>query len=170
MVHNQKRFSTLDYKENKVTDETRSVWLPINSQLREEAVYKVQLMDLYLQDNNQYQLSGLTEEVSRIFSSKYQLSRPYEFPDRVHLQVTFEFDLNLYRIDRDVYSLFDWIGDLGGLLEGLSIIMAFILSLLHYRQFEHYMIEKLYSKKKGVGDVDDNQKPTGGGPDDPGMP
>ena len=54
MVHNQKRFSTLDYKENKVTDETQSVWLPINSQIREEAVYKVQLMDLYLQDNNRY--------------------------------------------------------------------------------------------------------------------
>ena len=71
MVVNQKRFSTLDYKENKVTTETRSVWYPINSQLREEAVYKVQLMDLHLQDNNHYQFSGLTEETTRIFSSKY---------------------------------------------------------------------------------------------------
>ena len=87
----------------------------------------------------------------------------------MHLQVTFEFDLNLYRIDRDVYSLFDWIGDLGGLLEGLSIIMAFILSLLHYKQFEHYMIEKLYSKK-GEGDEDGGSKPAGGGPDDPDIP
>ena len=86
----------------------------------------------------------------------------------MHLQITFEFDLNLYRIDRDVYSLFDWIGDLGGLLEGLSIIMAFILSLLHYRQFEHFMIEKLYSKRGGDGDG--GSKPTGGDPDNPGNP
>ena len=87
----------------------------------------------------------------------------------MHLQVTFEFDLNLYRIDRDVYSLFDWIGDLGGLLEGLSIIMVSILSLLQYRPFEHYMIEKLYSKKGG-GDADGSLKPTGGGPDDQSIP
>ena len=107
--------------------------------------------------------------MSRIFSSKYVQSRPYEFPDRVHLQVTFELDLDLYRIDRDVYSLFDWIGDLGGLSEGLTIILAFILSLLHYRAFEHYMIEKLYSKK-GVGDAYRISRPTSGDPHDPGMP
>ena len=52
MVHNQKRFSTLDFKENKVTEETRSVWLPVSSQVREENVYKVKIIDLYLQDSN----------------------------------------------------------------------------------------------------------------------
>ena len=47
----------------------------------------------------------------------------------MQMQVTFEFDLTLYRIDRDVYSLLDWVGDVGGLNEGLFIIFKVILAL-----------------------------------------
>ena len=62
------------------------------------------------------------------------------------MQVTFEFDLTLYRIDREVYSLFDLIGDLGGLAEGLFIILAIILGSLTFNNFDHFLIEHLYGK------------------------
>jgi len=62
-----------------------------------------------------------------IFSQSYQLSRPYEFVDNVHLQISFEFDLTLYRVDRDVYSILDWVGDVGGLTEGFYIFLQLIL-------------------------------------------
>ena len=81
---NQIRFSTAFYDDQKVTREARFVWIPFNTQLREEIVYKVQLTDLDLQDSL-YQFSGLTEEVSRIFSNVQHTIRPYEFPDNVHL-------------------------------------------------------------------------------------
>ena len=74
--------------------------------------------------------------------------RPYEFPDRVHLQLTYEFDLDLYRIDRDVYSILDWIGDIGGLNEGLFVILGIILSYFNYNTFEHFMIEHLFFKRE----------------------
>lgn len=45
----------------------------------------------------------------------------------MHLQITFEFDLTLYRIDRDVYSILDWVGDVGGLNEGLFLILKVFL-------------------------------------------
>ena len=63
----------------------------------------------------------------QIFTNSYQLTRPYEWPDRVHMQVTFEFDLTLYRIERDVYSFLDWVGDVGGLFEGLYLILKVVL-------------------------------------------
>ena len=63
------------------------------------------------------------------------------------MQVTFEFDLDLYMIDRDVYSILDWIGDIGGLSQGLAIIFAYLIGLVKFNEFQHFMIENLYRKK-----------------------
>lgn len=77
-------------------------------------------------------------------SNKYQLMRPYEFPDRVHFQISFEFDLTLYRVDRDVYSILDWIGDVGGLNEGLFLFFHIILIFSQFYDLEHFLIERLF--------------------------
>ena len=95
-------------------------------------MHKLQLTDLNLQDQY-YQFSKITEDDRRIFSFDQKQSRPYEFPDRVHLQITFEFDRTLYRIDRDVYSFLDWLGDMGGLSESLLFIFAGVIALGSYR-------------------------------------
>ena len=63
------------------------------------------------------------------------------------MQVTYEFDLDLYRVDRDVYSILDWIGDVGGLREGLFILFSIIFGFLNFNKFEHFMIEHLYQKR-----------------------
>lgn len=146
ILQNNQRFETrvYDYDE-KVQSEARTVWIPINSQVREEIVFKVQLTDLRLQDAY-YQFSALTEDDRAIFSNKQQLVRPYEFPDSVHMQVTYEFDLDLYRIDRDVYSILDWIGDVGGLREGLFIFLSMVMGFINFNTFEHFMIEHLFQK------------------------
>ena len=78
--------------------------------------------------------------------NKYQLNRPYEFPDNVQFQVTWELDLTQYRVDRDVYSTLDLIGDVGGLNEGLKIAFAFFISLLNFHKFEHFLMEHLYRR------------------------
>ena len=78
-------------------------------------------------------------------------TRPYEFVNRNHLQISFEFDLNLYRIDRNVYAILDWVGDIGGLKEGLSIVGSLILALINFNTFEHYMIERLYWRRDSSG-------------------
>lgn len=92
----------------------------------------------------------MTEDDRRIFSNRISHTRPYEFPDSTHMQVTFEFDLDLHRVDRDVYSILDWIGDIGGLREGLAIILAGCISLVKFHSFEHFMIEHLYAKNKST--------------------
>ena len=126
---NRMRFSTREFEpETKLIKESSLIWVPISSQLREEVVYRVYLQDLFLQDSY-FQFSDVTEDEQRMFSQAYSLSRPYEFPDDVHLSVSFEFDLTLYRVDRDVYSILDWVGDVGGLNEGLYLILSVILAI-----------------------------------------
>ena len=66
--------------------------------------------------------------------------RPYEYYDDVHIAVAYEFDLNLYRIDREAYNLLDWLGDLGGLKEAIMIILGFIFGLFNYHTFEDYLV------------------------------
>lgn len=56
------------------------------------------------------------------------------------MQITFELDLTQYRVDRDVYSMLDWIGDVGGLNEGLTIIITLILGVLRFNEFDHFLI------------------------------
>ena len=46
---NKERFSSQAYDyEEKVSLESRIEWIPVNSQIREEVVYKVQLTELEL--------------------------------------------------------------------------------------------------------------------------
>ena len=50
VLYNQKRFRLEAFNKSKIVPESRSEWVPINSQIREEVVYTVSLMQLNLQD------------------------------------------------------------------------------------------------------------------------
>ena len=48
------------------------------------------------------------------------------------MSVSYEFDLDFHRIDRETYNSLDWLGDLGGLKEALTLILGVIYMLFHY--------------------------------------
>ena len=111
---------------------------------------------MQLQDTLAVQLGPITEHEEDIFGIKPLAIRPYEYPDIVHFAITFEFDLNLYRIDRDAYNTLSWLGDVGGLKEALVLIGAGLLSVLQYQHYDNFMVSKLFRKakekdKKGTG-------------------
>ena len=60
------------------------------------------------------------------------------------MQVMFEFNLTLYHIDRDVYSILDLIGDVGGMFEAIFLFLCFILNFSQFFDFDHFLIEKLF--------------------------
>ena len=88
--------------------------------------------------------SWTKEDHEDIFKIQETKKRPYEFPDNVHIQVTFEFDLDLTVIDRQVYSILDFLGDIGGLGEALFFLGGALLVLLQYGQFDAMMVRHLY--------------------------
>ena len=54
--------------------------------------------------------------------------------------LSYEFDLDMYVINRDTYTSLNWLGDIGGLGEGISIIFGFIIALFNYNTFEDYLV------------------------------
>ena len=67
--------------------------------------------------------------------------------DDIHMSIIYERDLNLYRIDREIYNILDLIGDVGGLYQGISIISIFILGFFNYLTFDNYMVSQLFRKR-----------------------
>ena len=101
-----------------------------------------------MQDTSIIQLGSLTEIEGTIFGVRSNIIRPYEYYDSVHISITYEFDLNQYRIDREAYNMLDWLGDIGGLKEAIVIVLGFIYGLLNYNKFENFLVSKLYKSNR----------------------
>ena len=97
----------------------------------------------------------MTEIEGTIFGIKPLTLRPYEFDDDIHMIVSFEFDLNKMKIDREVYNLFDWLGDIGGLEAALILILGYVNSFVNYEAFEDFLVSKLFrpSKRHVIGEM-----------------
>ena len=50
--------------------------------------------------------------------------------------MTFELSLDRIKIQRFVFSLLDWLGDVGGLIEVLFISFSLVYVIFHYQTFE----------------------------------
>ena len=109
---------------------SKVTWYPITSKTRGEFVNKIQMTNLELYDSITLgELYPQEEDIFRIVSHD---SRPWEFDDAVHVQVTFEVSLDRIKIQRFVFSLLDCLGDVGGLLEILGVCFTLIYMLYHY--------------------------------------
>ena len=112
--------------------------------IRQELANQLFVTNLQLQDVLHLQLGPITEIEGSIFGVRSNTRRPYEFLDDVHTVISYEFDLNMYRIDREAYNTLDWLGDIGGLKEALSLIFLAIISVFNYNTLENYMVTQLY--------------------------
>ncbi len=75
-----------------------------------------------------------------MFKWKEDSKRPYEFENSIHLSITFEMELDLQVIDRQVYNVLDLVGDIGGLGEGCFFISITILSVVHFGALDNQII------------------------------
>ena len=56
-------------------------------------------------------------------------------------------NLNMLETEREVYSGLDWIGDMGGLLDGLNAICVLFLGLVNYNLYSSYMVSQLFQSQ-----------------------
>ena len=92
------------------------------------------------------QAGSVTREKAQTFRTINTGYRPHEFNDLVHMGVIFEMDLDATTVDRVVYSVVDWLSDLGGLSSTLISIFTGLFFLLKYNNLDFYMVSKLYSR------------------------
>ena len=67
LVYNQRRFRLEKFDSFKVVPESRTAWVPINSQLREEFVFNVQMTHLQLQDHIWQWSNWTKEDIDNVF-------------------------------------------------------------------------------------------------------
>ena len=70
-------------------------------------------------------------------------------------------DLNLHTYDREVYHALDWIGDMGGLFDGLRGFFAIIVAILTYKKYDVWMVAQLYQQKIEEPEKDKQDKDRG---------
>ena len=63
-------------------------------------------------------------------------------------------------IDRQVYSILDWAGDIGGLSGAATFVGSVIVGLLHYGKFDAMLIRELFRVKSVKTSNADNGKDT----------
>ena len=81
LIHmNNQQLRTRTFNERKIVYESFTNWEPLNSQIRTEVVYKLQMTDLRLQDMI-YQIGDYTEDEQTIFNFAEPKIRTYEFDD-----------------------------------------------------------------------------------------
>ena len=92
-----------------------------------------------------------------LFTIKKFDVRPYEFTNRNWVSVTFEMDLDMIHIERKLYTVFDMLSDVGGLLGILTSAAAFISSIWNYQAFDNFMVSRLFKIKRPKSEIKADQ-------------
>ena len=72
------------------------------------------------------------------------IQRNYEYEDVVHFIIRYTMDFKLKKVDRSIYSLLDWLGDIGGFVEALSWFSMFIIFLVQFQPLNSFLVRRLF--------------------------
>ena len=125
--------------------------------MRTEIANLIVTTELDLQDVL-IQFGHLTEDNIDITIVKEFQTRPYEVDDDIWTSILYERDLDYHRVDREVYSILDWLGDIGGLYEAMSLICAGILYLFNFMSYDNYLVSELFKKENDDDDGKDDRR------------
>ena len=76
-------------------------------------------------------------------------SRLYDFKDSVHAAITYELSPDRHIIRRQVYSLLDYLGDIGGLAGALHALFTFLVIFFQYKAAISFISNHTYMIKEG---------------------
>ena len=60
------------------------------------------------------------------------------------MSISYEMNLDLLVTERYVYSVLDFIGDLGGLYDGLKLVFIGLIGFFNYNLYSAYMVTHLF--------------------------
>ena len=93
-----------------------------------------------------------------LFRLQKQELLPYERPDNTWVSVTIEMDLNVTHYERKVYTVFDMLSDVGGLMGIFITAFTVLASLWNFNAFDNYMVSRLFKIKKPEAEIDDEMQ------------
>ena len=70
--------------------------------------------------------------------------RPHECEGCAHFAITIEMNLDLLVTERTVYSFLDFLGNIGGLYDGLRLIFGLVVAFWNYNFYNSFLINYLF--------------------------
>ena len=107
----------------------------------------MQIYEARLQDSF-FQLDRVTQDIITFFKVEFKKTRHYEWDDDVHFLIRYEMNLDHHEIERVVFGYFDFIGDIGGMKEGLSIIFTILLGIFQFQPLNMLLVSRLFVFKE----------------------
>ena len=111
----------------KVHKYSKLTWNVVSPQIRTDSYFYVSLTRLELNDN--YFDVGLNTETHQLFDIREGVFRTWDYPDDVHVVLTYELERDLSKIRRQVYGILDYVGDIGGLAGAVFSIFSTLVLL-----------------------------------------
>ena len=63
--------------------------------------------------------------------------------------IRYEMNHNLNQVERNVYGILDFMGDLGGFVEAIFFLSAVLLFLVQFQPLNQTLVRSLYSHSPG---------------------
>ena len=92
-----------------------------------------------------------------LFQLEKMPALPYEKDDNVQISVTIQRNLDKKQLYRFSYTFFDFLSDIGGLINILLIAISSFVFAFNTHRFDNIMVGKLF-KEKDEGDGRDGEK------------
>ena len=93
-------------------------------------------------------LGGFNEEINSVFRIENIGLRPMEFDKYSHMGVVYEMDFDMRSYDRRVYTLLDWLSDVGGLSGALFAGFGVICGILTFNGMHWFLVENVFKRKQ----------------------
>ena len=61
--------------------------------------------------------------------------------------------MDLKQTEREVYSFLDWVGDLGGLFDGLKLFFLGLIGFFNYNMYNSYMVSQLFMTQRSEDEI-----------------
>ena len=89
------------------------------------------------------------DEMTKIsYDGLFKLMRkhvmPYEKPDETWVSVTIERSLDLQSYERSLYTVLDFLSDIGGFHGMLVLVAATLASAWTFNDFDNYLVSRLF--------------------------
>ena len=156
LLHNQIRFDSQKFGHDSIIKESAMMFIPVSTQSQLQRKLEVQRTELKLQDLV-VDLDEITELTnSQVFSLKDVGTIPYEYDNTV-FSVLIGGSNDQLVIERSNYSVFDLLGDIGGLESIIFSFVTLMLSALNYNHLDNELVSRLFRFKNSSQSGDDSQ-------------
>ena len=146
-LQNGKRFEIEEYDDKKkIKQKSTLTYHTMSSQIRQESISKVKKDTITMLDEYD-DLGGFVKEHATVFRTENIGLRPMEFDKFSHMGVVYEMDFDMRSFDRRVYTVLDWLSDVGGLSRAISAGFGMIYGLLTFNSMQWFLVEKIFKRK-----------------------